>query len=713
MQIRLPIPRGLVVDPFRMKTSVFALLVLLAACSGMRGAEPPGSVAEIRNLSKEAAARALPVRLRGVVTMAFPGERGGFVIDDGTAGIFVNRVRRDGAPDLLGALEVGTLVEMDGVTTDGRFARDVMAMGIRRMGKAELPAARPVRMEELLGGHLDCQRVRVRGVVQSVEHRPSAPSLRLMLAVPGGMKLPLMLMDISEEESRKLLDAEVEAEGVTTSFFNERGELIGVNVQVADVGAVRVVVSARAKEEIPLIPLDTLKPYSPHPHPLRRVKVHGTVTFAWDGAFYYIQNGDRAVKVSMRDATVLAPGDRVEILGYPEMKAYFAEITAAEVVKIGHGEVSPSVEVDRRTILRRWRPSDTFGGVDGRRVELDARLERTEETPEGTRRLFLSHHGATVTALLSPGTPSPRQLPAPGSRVKTTGICVVELNTRWPGEDWTVPEGFHLLVQSAADIRVLSNPPWWTPHRIWTALAAVAALAGATAIWVIQLRRQVQAQMETIRLQSSRETLAEERSRLAREFHDTLEQELTGVAIQLDAASDSLPAHPDHAVQALESAHTLLAYTRAEARRSIWDLRAMALQERGLFGALEWSARQLRGPDAPEIRLEQTGAPLPLGARLETHLLRIGMEGLTNAVKHSRAAAIHLTLEYGTGRVRLRVRDDGVGFHMPDTAASPQGHFGLRGMRERANQIGAVLEVKSEKGCGTEVTITVEAGAPA
>ena len=690
----------------RWYAAVLAAVVMIVSAAGQ---EPLQSIRDLRKLTKTEADQGLPVKLKGVVTLAVPGELGSFILDDGTGfGIFVQRSRSDLAPEgMRGALAAGMLIEVEGRTTNGRFARDVIPGRIRWLGEAPLPPAIPVTMEDLLGGHLDCRRVKVRGVVQSQEIRSRPPNVRLMLGVGGGGKLPLLVMNISEEESRALVDAEVEAEGVATSFFNERGEWIGVNLEVDGGSSMKVIARPEPKEKLPLLPLVDLKQFSADPLPLHRIKVRGVVTFSWPGRFFYVQQGERAVRVSVRaggEAAEVSPGDGVEILGYPETQKHFAEITGAEVVVTGHGAVPPALASDRAQILRQWTKEGITGGLDGRRVELEARLDKVETESKGALRLYLTHEGATLIAILQAGDEAKTSLEI-GSTVRLTGICVIELVASWPSAAMAAPKDFQLLVQSPQDIQIMAHPMWWTPRKFWMALAIAASTATLAGIWVVVLGRQVKAQTAIIKKQSIRETLAEERSRLAREFHDTLEQELTGVAIQIDTAVDAVKNSPEHTLEALEHAHTLLSYTRMEARRSIWDLRAMALQEYGLFGALEWSAGQLRGSGVPEIILKTEGAPFSLDIQMETHLLRIGSESLTNAVKHSRASTIGLMLSYLPGRVELKVKDDGVGFATTGKPGQGIGHFGLRGMQERAKRIGAELVVKSAPGCGTEVVV--------
>jgi signal transduction histidine kinase len=300
----------------------------------------------------------------------------------------------------------------------------------------------------------------------------------------------------------------------------------------------------------------------------------------------------------------------------------------------------------------------------------------------------------------------------PGTVVRVTGVCLNKplhggtgATVSDPRTSLVSPERLHfrLLVASGGDLVVVRGPPWWTPVRIWTALGVTALLALAFFGWILSLRRRVAAQTEIIRAQATREAVHEDRTRIARELHDTLEQELTGIAVQLDAVSDRLPGEHG-AAGALGTARALLRHTRTEARRSVWDLRAALLEEGDLWHALRETAHQLEG--GPEIRVSCEGEVRRLPGRVETNLLRIGTEAMTNAVKHSSARTVTVTLTFAD-EVRLEVRDDGVGFDASRSTSLQAGHFGWLGIRERAERIGAELVVDSHPGTGTQVRVRV------
>jgi signal transduction histidine kinase len=142
-----------------------------------------------------------------------------------------------------------------------------------------------------------------------------------------------------------------------------------------------------------------------------------------------------------------------------------------------------------------------------------------------------------------------------------------------------------------------------------------------------------------------------------------------------------------------------------EARRYVWDLRSQELQKKDLPSALRDTTRRLTAENNVEAFVEVTGPSRSLPPSIETNLLRIGQEAINNAVKHAEANRIDVRLNFDTRSVQLSIRDDGRGFDPNDQVAD--GHFGLIGMRERAEQIGGVLTIHSANERGTQIAVDV------
>ncbi len=199
----------------------------------------------------------------------------------------------------------------------------------------------------------------------------------------------------------------------------------------------------------------------------------------------------------------------------------------------------------------------------------------------------------------------------------------------------------------------------------------------------------------------------DERGRLAREIHDTLAQGFVGISSQLDAVALTLNGHVDVARKHLDLARKMVRHSLTEARRSVMDLRASALEGHDLPAALSEAAPQWTAGSPVQIRVDVEGENRPLPEETEQHLLRIAQEAVTNAVKHSHASHVRIHLEMDSRELSLRVADNGQGFEQDEAFDELGGHFGLLGMRERAERLGGELRLHSEPGQGTEVAVTV------
>jgi signal transduction histidine kinase len=206
-----------------------------------------------------------------------------------------------------------------------------------------------------------------------------------------------------------------------------------------------------------------------------------------------------------------------------------------------------------------------------------------------------------------------------------------------------------------------------------------------------------------------------ERTRIARELHDTLLQSLHGLLLQFQAARNMLPRRPEEGIHALDDAIDATAQAIAESRDAIQDIRVEPGSQGDLAELLTAASQELaNSQDAkhrpPVFRLIVEGERQALPAVLQGEVYRIACEILRNAFQHAQANRIEAEIRYDHHALRLRIRDDGRGIDsefLKDGGRS--GHWGLRGVRERAQQIGAKLDFWSERGAGTEVQLTVPA----
>ena len=636
------------------------------------------TIRDIRALSVEDAGLRRPVRVRGVVTAHDPEENLLFVQDD-TAGIYVEAWRH------LHEVRPGDTVEVVGRTGPGAFAPIVEWPRLQVVGRGAWPRA--VRLEEAVAPQHDSQWIEVDGIGRATRRRRGGAVLELMAL---GERLDVQMPGVGPEDVRGFVDARVRVRGVYKAAFSATRQLVGVEVHVPRPDLVAVLAPAPDDPfAAPLRRSDTVLEFHPEDKPGRRLHVRGEVTLHRPGRFLYLRDAGGPLRVESRDTLALAPGDEVDVVGFPGV-GEFRPVLRDASVRRSDGAARP---VSPRDL----RPHEAMSGaLDGALVRLEGRLlERFAS--EGETRLLLQTPLHVFEAVLSDAGATFEGL-REGSRLAVVGIAIVK------GDSARVPQSLQLLLRTADDVTVVERAPWWTVRRAAAAGGALLLLAAGSLAWVATLRRRVREQTEVLRGRLAREAALEERTRLARELHDTLEQNLAGIGYALEAVKHTL-GEPAIARSHLDRALTHVDQSMGDARRSVSALRPQALEEGDLASALAKLAGEVTRGRVARADLALEGEPWPLSPGVEDQVFRIAQEALTNALKHAQAGRLRLELGFGAEALELRVEDDGRGFD----AAVPKaaGHFGLVGMRERAAKVGGILDVRSAEGRGTTVRLTV------
>jgi PAS domain S-box-containing protein len=198
----------------------------------------------------------------------------------------------------------------------------------------------------------------------------------------------------------------------------------------------------------------------------------------------------------------------------------------------------------------------------------------------------------------------------------------------------------------------------------------------------------------------------DERTRLARDIHDTLLQGFTGVALKLLAGINQVTGPPT-TIAALRDVVGLAQRTLADARRAVWDLRAPTLAGGDFPAAVRAAAEDGVRGSGLTLEYEVEGSPRPVDSDVEAVVARVAQEAIANIVKHAAARSVRIGLAFEPRGLRLSVADDGRGFAVDPDFRTYSGHWGLLGMRERASQIRGRLSVRSAPGQGTEIVLLV------
>jgi len=248
-------------------------------------------------------------------------------------------------------------------------------------------------------------------------------------------------------------------------------------------------------------------------------------------------------------------------------------------------------------------------------------------------------------------------------------------------------------------------PPWWGTTWFRT-LCAITAVGILWALYLFRLKQMA------LQFNMTLEARVSERTRIARELHDTLLQSFQGLILNFQRARNLLPARPDQAIESLDTALDRAERAIVEGRDAIHDMRASAPADGNFAEEISALGEQLASENEPSgaasFRVVVEGSPKAIRPVVRDEIYRITREALRNAYSHAHARAIEAEISYEGKLLRVRIRDDGIGInetHLGETGRA--GHYGLLGMRERATHIGAQLDVWSEEGAGTEIELRV------
>jgi signal transduction histidine kinase len=589
------------------------------------------------------------------------------------------------------------------------------------------------------------QRVEVTGLVRSVTYVASQKTM-LEMSV-GGYRVRVFPRLPPDVNPRSLIAAKVRVRGTATSAFNyARRQLTAVNIMVPLADEFIVEEPEQHPPFMsPFLAIDDLAKFRTTANLGERLHVRGVLTFQRPGLDLFLQDETGGLRLESRSPVVLPVGKLVEAVGFLEIVDYQPVLRDAIYNEID----GPLPPVKPKPVPAAELRDGLHGGelivLQGRLIDRSTRPVRRDGAGfAGVRTICTIRHDELSFTAEFEGTQESGALEAIplGSLVEWTGIAALTT-----AEDGKL-KSLTLMLPGADSARVLQTPSPLTPERLLIGLVILCVLLAASAAWLLtvsrknamlkflveereraqrelqlahdQLEERVKERTEQLKTEMSARQSAEvefravltERTRLARELHDTLEQALTGISLQLDTALRLFARNPADAGPPLELARRFLGQSRLDLRRSIWDLRSRELEQFALTEALSIASGQILTGSGISGDFTTTGTPCQLPEVVEENLLRIAQEALTNVLKHSGATAVSLQLIFGPDSVALEIKDNGSGLIAARVAATDQPHYGLLGMKERAKRIGGRLEVSGPPGEGTTVRVSVSLPRP-
>lgn len=438
---------------------------------------------QLRDLAPEEAARGYPVQLSGTVTWAHSAAD--FIyLSDATGGVRVYP-----PAETLKTLIPGARVFVSGASAAGRFTPVVLAQTVFRTATIDLPDARPVTLEQALTGVEEGQWVSMTGYVRGVT--TDGPWRRLALTTSAGEFAALLPPG---ETLTKYQDAVLRVRGVCSAVTNDKHQLTGIQLWVPSAQYLEIEEAAPADPfTVAARPIASLRQFSSLLAVNRRVRVAGVVIHHEPGRLVHIQEGNEGLLVLSRGTASLAPGDRIEAVGFPGRENSRVVLREAVYRRVAEGPEPAAVAIR------------DFSAID---EELDGRLVRVENLllDLGTQERgieLINQQGSTVfeAQLNAPRETLPGEL-EPGSQIALTGVYEIEF------DEYRRPHEARLQLRSARDVQILRQPSWWTVQRVF-AIAGVLAIAVVMGFgWVVALRRRVREQTGVIRDQLEKERAA-------------------------------------------------------------------------------------------------------------------------------------------------------------------------------------------------------------
>ena len=645
---------------------------------------------------------------------------GAFLAEDASGRTIIHVVPRCDAS----SVHPGAILRIAGETSrrdlsdpDGAMAP--FAKNITAIGDEDVPPPPAAKIRDILDGKWDLRYVTVSGTVKDAFHDDVDPNFAFLTLVQEGasMYVPLYKQSGRTVALADLIGAEVSVSGIVHE--NDRTDArryADVTIFCGGFDAVRILRKSDGMDSIPF--LEDVRSLTPATiSTLDRRRVQGRVVAVWGGNWFLMKTaaGD-LMRIELADRTPPRFGERVEVAGFPGTDLFNINLESAMWRSAPDGASpppdAPPVSVFANRLLTRTEGVRVANSrFFGRTVSLEGGVLNVSASGEG--RILLESDGLTLPIDAS-ACPAAFDGLVAGCRVAVTGVFVFN------ADDWRANDIFPkihdvaVVVRAQEDVQILSRPSWWSVGRLLFVVGILLAVIAGVLVWNMSLRilaeRRGQALYRVRMAKTATELRLDERTRLATELHDYISQDLTALSYQVTGARRTRGVDPAACEAYLETADRMLVSCRTELRRCLWDLRNETLDERNVGKAVRTSIAPLVGD--VEVTVDMDVPRKNLDDSSMHAMLSIIRELVSNAINHGHAKAISIHGTVCGDRLTLSVVDDGIGFDVAKASGIDDGHFGLAGVRERANRHGGDLSVESTPGKGTCITVTLRSTTP-
>lgn len=604
---------------------------------------------------------------------------------------------------------VGYIVRHD---TTGTSMAEVKSL--KKLSTTTLPPVSSVSAPHLRDQAWQDRPVRLLGIVQDA-FRDEIDTYWNYLVIRSGHETVYASFTTDGSDSdrlRSVVGAEIEIEGLNTSFNNGNRRMIGQALLTTGWDRVRIV--KQAPENPFAVPIldDSYDTSAAIASGIGRRRVQGRVIAVWHGDKFLLRTMDNAriVRVDLAEKNPPRYGQCVEAAGMPETDLYRLNLSRAEWRE---SPAETAAEPEATDVTTKNLTTSIWGGkglqtdYHGKAIRMKG-IVRSVPSPNGDGRLTLECDRRTVPVDASACPEAFKEVEI-GCTISAGGICIMECENWRPNAPFPHIEGFAIVVRTPEDIRIIARPPWWTPGRLMAVIGTLLAALFGIFVWNRMLNRRAEQRGKELASEQVAHVMSDlkvyERTRLAVELHDSLSQNLTGVSLAIRAANRLADSDPGGMRKSLDIAAKSLDSCREELRNCLWDLRNQTLEEASMDEAI----RQTLKPHVGDARLSiRFNVPRERLSDNTAHaILRIARELASNAIRHGNASEIKVAGAIEGERLLFSVADNGCGFDPERRPTVADGHFGLQGIYDRVDSLEGDFAIDSSPGKGTKATISI------
>ena len=551
--------------PLTAPTLVFALFLLstlLPATSS--GITEITTAAELKTLTAHGITNMTPFRIEGVITAAFPGS---FVVEDNTGWALIQNEKRIPLANGDVAVVYGNAYPNLDITPRHLYLHYAKCVDVT--GRRDVRKPVNATPSEIASGAFDGRLVRIRGLVISDTVDEIDKNFRILLVSANKKTITIFISDKIQQGN--LVNGEIEITGLCLPQGGHWRQFQGHIIKPLENGI--VVVRPPPPDPFDAPPMDISQYKDPEDMiGMGMRRVDGMVLAAWNGDRFLMRTGNGQTTLALLAPGIAPPtcGETVRTVGFPDTDLFNLQLSNALWRRESGIPYIPEApkEIEIKSIVH--GPLKQHGlnaPLHGTFVKFRGLVRNVPTLELGQTRMYLEHDTWVVPVDLS-GVPSALERIAIGCELEITGLCVLEAESWQPNAPMPKVRGIYIVPRSAADVKIIAHPPWWTAGRLMIALGILAAALFGVFVWNRALSHAVTVRGRRL----FREELAhakaelkiEERTRLAVELHDSLSQTLTGVAFQIEAAERARQKDPERLERHLSAAQKTLLSCRKE-----------------------------------------------------------------------------------------------------------------------------------------------------